>query len=336
MSSVPPADTIARDARWLAQALDPYARVVRLVEMGRSAYRDASFLDDRMFQQPRNAQLVPWATVLDATTRIGRRDARWIFHIGHVGSTLLARLLGELPNVLSIREPRFLRDLASIETRAREEYAHEALPLFSRTFDEDEIALVKATSFVSEIAAELVPEGGKALFMYATPANYIASILAGENSVNELHAFAPLRAQRLSRRVTAIEVPGNDAELAAIAWASEMTSLEAAADAMQDRSVGWIDFDRMLRQLPETLSSAAKLLDVPSTAEQLSGLAQSPLIGRYSKALEFEYGPALRRNLIGEATERHGAQIAGALAMLHRAAEKSPLLARSLARCGEV
>ena len=38
-------------------------------------------------------------------------DARWIFHIGHVGSTLISRLLGELEGVLSVREPRSLRDL---------------------------------------------------------------------------------------------------------------------------------------------------------------------------------------------------------------------------------
>ena len=41
-----------------------------------------------------------------------RSDARWIFHIGHVGSTLVSRLLGELAGVLAIREPRLLRDLA--------------------------------------------------------------------------------------------------------------------------------------------------------------------------------------------------------------------------------
>jgi hypothetical protein len=288
-----------------------------------------------MFQQPRNAQLVPWAVVADAAARIGRHDARWIFHIGHVGSTLIARLLGELTGVVSVREPRFLRDLTLVEPAARQDYASAAQALFSRTFGEGEVALIKATSFASEIAAELVPEGGRALFMHATPANYIASILAGENSVKELHAFAPIRAQRLAARVTAIDVPRNDAELAAIAWACEMSSLEAAADTMPDRMIGWIDFDRMLRALPETLRSATELLDLGATSDELDSVARSPLVGRYSKALEFEYSPALRRDLIAEAMARHGPQITGALAMLQRAAEKSPLLAGSLARFGE-
>ena len=51
MSSVPGPAEIARDARWLAQAMDPSTGQVRLVEMDRDAYRAASFLDDRMLQQ---------------------------------------------------------------------------------------------------------------------------------------------------------------------------------------------------------------------------------------------------------------------------------------------
>ena len=60
----------------------------------------------------------------------------------------------------------------------------------SRTFADDELACVKATSFVSEIAPLLVPPGERALFMFATPRNYIASILAGENSVKDLRMTA--------------------------------------------------------------------------------------------------------------------------------------------------
>ena len=96
MSSAPSPPEIARDARWLAQALDPAAGMVRLVAMGREAYRAASFLDDRLLQQPVDAQIVPWPNVEDAMSGALRHDARWIFHIGHVGSTLISRLLGEI------------------------------------------------------------------------------------------------------------------------------------------------------------------------------------------------------------------------------------------------
>src|SRR5262245_42345869 len=121
MSSAPTPDDIARDATWLAQALDPAAGMIRLVAMDRDSYQAASLLDDRLMQQPVDAQIVPWREVEEAVDAQLKHDARWIFHIGHVGSTLVSRLLGELDNVLAIREPRIFRDLAlsPVEVRTR-------------------------------------------------------------------------------------------------------------------------------------------------------------------------------------------------------------------------
>ena len=109
MSSAPTPEEIARDATWLAQALDPNAGMLRLVAMDRDSYRAASFLDDRLMQQPVDAHIVPWPDIEAAVEAELRTDARWIFHVGHVGSTLVSRLLGELDSVLGVREPRLLR-----------------------------------------------------------------------------------------------------------------------------------------------------------------------------------------------------------------------------------
>jgi hypothetical protein len=340
MSSAAPSplapEEIARDARWLAQALDPGAGLVRLIEMNRESYRAASFLDDRMLQQPVNAHVVPWQTVADAISSGERRDARWIFHIGHVGSTLIARLLGEIPNVLSIREPRFLRDLTAVSPEQRRPMSTAAQALFSRTFGPEEFALIKATSFVSEIAPELVPAGKRALFMYASPRNYVASILAGENSVKELRMLAPVRAQRSAARVSGLDRrEASDAHLAAAAWACEMTALEAAADAMTDRQVEWADFDRMLGDMPRELGRVADFFGFAASPAELQSIASGPLMGRYSKALEYDYSAELRHELIAEAEGHHRRDIDDALAMLGEAAEKSPLLARALARSTE-
>src|SRR4051794_36809846 len=111
MSSAPPAEEIWRNARWVAQALDPIADLIRFVELSPEAYRAESFLDDRILQRGSKSHLVKWAEVQATCPADVRTDARWIFHIGHVGSTLVSRLLGELDGVLAVREPRSLRDL---------------------------------------------------------------------------------------------------------------------------------------------------------------------------------------------------------------------------------
>jgi hypothetical protein len=336
MSSAQPSplgqEEIARDATWLAQALDPAAGMVRLIRIDRESYRAASFLDDRMLQQSVDARIVPWLEVEGAMGAVQRSDARWIFHIGHVGSTLVSRLLGELDGVLAIREPRLLRDLALSPPEVRKGYLALVPKLMSRTFASDELACIKATSFVSEIAHELVPPSERALFMYATPRNYIASILAGENSLIELRQLAPARAQRLSRRVSTIGAAHNDAELAAIAWACEMTALEAAGDAMPDRHIDWADFDAMLEAMLAELGRIARFFGFEAEDSQLQEIATGPLMTRYSKGLEYDYSADLRRELIAEATASNAAAIDGALAMLNAAAEKSPMLDRALRR----
>jgi hypothetical protein len=330
-SAPPSADDIARDARWLAQSLDAQAGTMRMVAMAPKDYRSASFLDDRMFETERQSVDLPEAEV-SASVAGRREDARWIFHIGHVGSTLIARLLGELPNVLAVREPRLLRDLLAIPPERRMALASTVRQLYSRTFREDQVALVKATSFVSEVAAELLPQVGRALFLTASPRNYIASILAGENSSMELESLAPTRVALMAHRAGPLPAPRHLADLAAIGWACGVTALEGAAEARPDAKIEWGDFDRFLAGKQVHLASIASALALPAAPSDVAALAQSPLLERYSKAMEYDYSSALRAELIADATRHFGGEIEAAMAMLGEVAKGSPLLARALAR----
>jgi hypothetical protein len=327
MSSVPTPDELWKDARWLAQAVDPSAGLVRVVEMTPDDYREASFLDDRMFARNRPSHLLRWADVIEAMPSGTRIDTRWIFHIGHVGSTLIARLLGELSSVLSVREPRALRDLTFFPAHVRGDFVPPVRALMSRTFADDQAAVVKVTSFVSEIAAELITNG-RALYLYATPTAYISGILAGENSRKELAGLAEPRRARLASRGLYLPEPRHEADAAAAAWACEMTSLEAA----DGGNVLWADFDLVLGNLQDSLRKFADHLEFAATEEQIREIASGPLTRRYSKATEYEYTPQLRQDLLGEANQRHRPDIESALAMLSAAAETAPLLRKALDR----
>ena len=321
------------DARWLAQAHDAGSDLVRFVAMEQSDYRAASFLDDRMFEQWRDVRVLPLPTVSLASASCSRQDARWIFHIGHVGSTLLARMLGEIESVLSVREPRILRDLALLDVDRCQAMAPVIRKLCSRSFASDQHSLVKATSFVSEIAPLLVAPESRAIFMFAGARSYIETILAGENSVRELHALHEYRLRRMQGRLDPIETAASsDAHLAAMAWACEMTALEAAAEAMPDRPILWLDFDAYLAAPRERMAAAASHLGVVVSEEEAQGIADGPLMRRYSKAPEHEYSPELRLELQVEARQRHGAAIESALRMLKEASRTAPLLARALER----
>jgi hypothetical protein len=124
----------------------------------------------------------------------------------------------------------------------------------------------------------------------------------------------------------------DDAHLAAVAWACEMTALEAAEEVMPNRSILWLDFDQFLADPAAHLAQAAAHLAVPLDMDEARRIASGPLIGRYSKALEYDYSPALRQELQAEARHQHGSAIDSALNMLAAAGKSSPILARALGR----
>ena len=332
MSSAPSTQDIVRDARWLAQAIDPASGLVRWIDMTAEAYRAASFLDDRMLQAPVNAVALPFAEVAAAIPADARSDARWIFHIGHVGSTLVSRLLGELDGVLAVREPRILRDISAMPAEQRDAMVPAIQKLLSRTFAANETAVVKATSFVSEICAELIPPGGRALLLHTDPRTYVASILAGENSLKELAVLADSRRRRMAGRVAGLHGRGGVAQAAAAAWVCEITALEAAAEAMSDRSILWLNFDRMLDDMTAALGQVAAFFGFDAPSGRVEEIVGGPLMSRYSKALEYDYSPSLRRQLVEQEIGLQGAEINTALAELRAAAESSPLLAQAMAR----
>src|SRR5262249_16814255 len=83
------------------QKFDLVGQVLLLVQFDAAAYRAASFLDDRILVPGMRGGWVPLQTAIEASKRIVvPRPLHFIFHTGHVGSTLVSRLLDETGAVL--------------------------------------------------------------------------------------------------------------------------------------------------------------------------------------------------------------------------------------------
>jgi hypothetical protein len=345
MDAVSPApalpDDFPADTAWFPFSLDPGSDTLLLVRLSEAALRAASFLDPRGVPPGAERRAVPWAAAAASLAPDARRDAHYIFHIGHVGSTLLSRLLGELGAFLSLREPLLVRVLAEALGSGRwgpaeaQERIDSATAFLSRTFRPRQRALVKATSFTSEAADRLVPEGARALLLYAGPRVYIETILGGDASRQELAMLTPSRIARLARRCEGLVLNATamtEAQKAAVAWACEMTSLGRAAEALGPERVRWIDFDAFLARPAETLAAAAGFLGYAIAPGEAEALCAGPLMRRYSKAPEYEYSPALRRDVLADARRRFGPDIDAALAGLAALGQRWPEIARALER----
>ena len=314
---------------WLPFELDPATDRVAWLRMSEADYRAASFLDQRMLSPDAEFRQSEWP-IMPAGAR---RDADYIFHIGNVGSTLISRLLGELPEVFALREPLLLRTFA--ETKPPPERFDTLIALLSRTFRPEQRANVKATSFTSEIAGSLVRPGSKALFLYATPAHYLENILAGQNSWQTLEALSPVRLARLQGRC-----PGLGADLgrmhdglkAALGWACEMASLGDAAGKLPPQSVLWMDFDVFLSEPARHFAAIAAHFGHRVDTSAARAICEGPLIRRYSKALDHDYSPDLRREILAEARHRHAPAINDAMNWLGALESRYPAVAQAIRR----
>lgn len=322
--------------------LDPVRDRLLLIGISEGELAAASFLDQRVLTPATKGD---WAPFVDVTVRLGtqvRDDAHYIFHIGHVGSTLISRLLGSLPGVLALREPLLLRTVADLWARkdaVDTPWDPAGLPdrtavlrrLLARTFRPDQRAVIKATSFTSEIASHMVTASARALFLYVSPQSYMRTILAGEGSRQELVALTGPRLSRLAKRLQPMPFrlwSLDEGARVALAWVTEMLSLAAAEAALADGSVLWLDFDDFLAEPESSLLAVARhfgfAMDEPDAARIVAG----PIMQSYSKAPEHRYDAELRRSLQQQAAREHAVALRAGTAWLDRLAGTNGEIAR--------
>jgi hypothetical protein len=300
---------------------------IRLIQLSEADYRQASFLDERVIAVAGGEAFLSWEALERASAALTSR-ANFVFHIGHVGSTLMARLLGEHPDVFSLREPGLLRPVAGAwlqglsQARGRVETL---LRLFSRTWRPNQTALIKATSFVSEMAEDLLardPEA-RALAMGVAPPSYLRGILGGQASRQEIAFMAPQRLARLRRRLGASIETVSEGETIAMSWLCETLALHAACERYGIRTL-WVDFDRFLTEPAAGIGMAFAHLGVEAQRDFVEALAAGPLMRRYSKGPEHTYDADLRRQVQAQAEHEHGGEVRAGMDWLQRMANAHP------------
>jgi hypothetical protein len=305
------------------------------VDLTESEYRAASFLDERLLAAGRRGT---WTALEEVAREAAILDGEsdFIFHIGHVGSTLMSRLLGASPRIFAVREPAILRTLA--RQGAREDDRADprlelALRLLARVWNPNQRSLVKATSFVSDIAPSIMAASpsAKALAMFVSPQFHMASRLAGQASRAELPVAAVSWLDRLHRRLGGAYWRldrMSEGEWAALGWTCEICALAELADRFPGR-VRWMDFDRFLMRPSGGLAATLKFLRGSTQDDELGAIMRGSDWGRYSKAPEHAFDARARREVIDEALYSHAAEIERGIGWLNAAGNAHPAIARA-------
>lgn len=327
------ADRLAASPDLFPLLLDLAGDRVAVVRLSEALYGSLSFLDERILAEVGPPTWVAGSEI-DRAARALTGECDFIFHIGHVGSTLLSRLLAVSGRVLPVREPAILRTLATLAADlspspgpADDRDFSRRLDIFprlwSRAYRPGQRALIKATSYVSVIAPQLMTRApsAKAILMFTPPQTYMATILGGPNSPQELRAFAPARLPRLERRlgVAAWRLESMTAgERAAMSWACEIRALADIAERFADR-VAWLDFDDFLARPAAGLAAALTRLQGEAPAREVAAMLESPDFTRYSKAPDQAYDAEARRQILARARLEHAIELARGFAWLNAA-----------------
>jgi hypothetical protein len=307
------------------QKLDLVRSCILQIEFDESAYRSASFLDDRILTPTTKGAWQPLERVVAWAQLAQRpRPLHYIFHTGHVGSTLLSRLLDDTGSVLSLREPLPLRTLAeagdslgepdSLLSESQFDRALDTLVrLWSRGYASTRCVVVKATSVAARLAPRLLQcrDSSSAVYLNLSAEPYLATLLAGPNSPVDLRGHGVERMRRLRSQIATPVVPLHAlslGELAAMSWLTESLTRQMILDRFPERLLA-VDFDALLADPRHEMQRITSHLHVAVDADWLSRLPSNPALTRYSKSPDYAYSPVLRAQLLNQARRDHRDEI---------------------------
>jgi hypothetical protein len=317
------------------QAVDLVRGLVLVVRMDERAYRSASFLDDRILGPSTQGAWMAGAAAAEAARQVtGGRPVHFIFHTGHVGSTLLSRLLDETGGVLGLREPLPLRTLAdAYDALAGPEsllaepqfdaLVDMLLRLWGRGYPSTRAVVVKATSSAGRLAGRLLAASppSRAVYLHLRAEPYLATLLGGANSLTDLRGHGPGRMRRLlaGRALPVAPLyalsPG---ELAALGWLVEGLA-RADAEATGERVLA-LDFESFLADVAGELGRVVAHFGLPRDEALLRAVADGPVLRRYSKAPELPFPAGERAERLAESRRTNRGEITSGLAWLERLA----------------
>lgn len=328
------------------QKIDLARGAALLVQLNEAGYRAASFLDDRILTPGLKGAWTSLESVLGAVGGSAGKPLHFIFHTGHVGSTLLSRLLDESGAVLSLREPLPLRTLAEardvlglpeslLSPSGYEVLERALLQLWSRGYGGTHSVILKATSSASRIAPSLLERlpAARAVYLNLGAEPYLATLLAGKNSGADLRGHGPVRIRQLQARINQPLAPLHalsPGELAAMSWLAETWNQQDAVERFGSRVLA-VNFDELLTDVAGSVRKVAEHFQLPVASGWLADIARSRVLTRYSKSPDFEYSPQLRSELLRESRQINAAQLAAGLRWLEHLAKLQPAVARKLA-----
>lgn len=315
---------IVHDPRLFVEDLDlSFEGRWRIAPTTPSDFKQSTFLDNRIkLSDPNQKWVLPTSDILNLNI-VENKSIKYIFHISHVGSTLISKLLDECERVYSLREPVILRKLAAykaeidspesfVEPRIIEAAIKQSQLLLARPFDPSQTVIVKASSFTNELSDSIL--GGvlrpTSLMIYCKINVFLPVIFKG-NGWGDIIGLSRSRILRLYKMLDnkfCCLYSLSPGELIAMNWLCEMMTLFLSAQ-NHPAQVMWIDFDDFLLRKSEYISDISKHLGLNLTDAEQMAIVQSELFSKYSKNDSIQFNAEDRARELKEVNLKHEKEI---------------------------
>ncbi|MGH8371785.1 MAG: hypothetical protein ACRETO_03535 [Gammaproteobacteria bacterium] len=343
MNTHPFLEGLKQSPDYLLQNLDFMNRRGLVVHVNQGTYRQAAFLDERMFTQDTQGAWFALDSLLQITSALPARTAHYIFHIGHCGSTLLSRLLGELPGCFALREPLgFLalamarRELESpnspLDAATWHELFEMVIRLQARCYAESDIALIKSTSVAGNLLqpAMSARADSRAILLYMDLEPWLATMLRAPGTRESVRAFTGAWLTDF-RRLTgdeSIRLHGlDDIRQAVISWAAMLLNFTQAAAHNPARTC-WMNFDTFLAAPAQHCKTLTDFLALPATDVTIQTLTSGPIMAHYAKDPHQNFDSTARTRELTDSRRQFGAEIRAGLEWFEELTRQIPVLSK--------
>jgi hypothetical protein len=298
--------------------LDADRRVLKFVRMSRETYRNSVFLDLRTRCVGTDAYEIRVDDLLLAALDMPRalKPVHYIVNSAYCCSTLLSRYFELLPSCFVLKEPRLLAQLAVMPHPERfpwDAIFDLCLRLLSRTFEPDQMVVMKPVDVCSLIGSSLLEQNPQATitFLMTPLRHFLLSILkSGERrdwARARVHTF--VRGEALWPALAELELDKlSVAEAAACLWLIHRSLGERLWSGVHSSRVLMLNGSHLAESPKQALSAVFPLCGLALSEAQLESIIADPSMSKYSKDLSRPYDSSSRSQEIGDLERCWGAE----------------------------
>ncbi len=320
-------------------SLNLQKRTVTFIRLTQEAYRESSFLDNRIKRIDHVDYEVDLGALLDfcQAAHSPGNHIRHIFHSAFCCSTLIARCL-DIPGVCFVlKEPFTLHQLGCWK-RVAGKNSEEAIPilkmlttLLSRRRISSETVLIKysdgANNLIDDVL-ELQPSS-TALLLYSNLRTFLISTLKSPGRrawVRERAKIFRMDAEEFNRELHNIDPSHlDDPEIAAYVWLCQMYRYVKITKRYGASRVRTLDCQLFLDRPHQVLSSIAAHFHLGLSEDHIDDVVNGPTLKIYAKEPRIPFNKVVREMLANRVETTHAGEIKQALEWSASVCAEEPL-----------